>query len=85
MDLSVVIPVKNEAENVAPLVREIRAALDGFIGYEIVFIDDGSNDATAAEIRRLAAETPRLRLLRHTQSCGQSAAIRTGVRAARAA
>ncbi len=85
MDLSVVIPVKNEAENIPPLVREIRAALDGFIGYEIVFIDDGSNDATAAEIRRLAAETPRLRLLRHTQSCGQSAAIRTGVRAARAA
>ncbi len=85
MDLSVVIPVKNEAGNIAPLVREIRAALDGFIGYEIIFIDDGSNDATAAEIRQLAAETPRLRLLRHTQSCGQSAAIRTGVRAARAA
>jgi len=85
MDISVVIPVKNEAENIPPLVREIRAALDGFIGYEIVFIDDGSNDATAAEIRRLAAETPHLRLLRHTQSCGQSAAIRTGVRAARAA
>jgi dolichol-phosphate mannosyltransferase len=85
MDLSVVIPVKNEAGNIAPLVGEIRAALDGFIGYEIVFIDDGSNDATAAEIRRLAAETPRLRLLRHRQSCGQSAAIRTGVRAAQAA
>jgi dolichol-phosphate mannosyltransferase len=84
MDLSVVIPVKNEAGNIAPLVREIRAALDGFIGYEIIFIDDGSNDATAAEIRQLAAEIPRLRLLRHTQSCGQSAAIRTGVRAARA-
>ena len=85
MDLSVVIPVKNEAENIAPLVGEIRAALDGFIGYEIVFIDDGSNDATAAEILRLAVETPRLRLLRHAQSCGQSAAIRTGVRAAQAA
>ena len=55
MDISVVIPVKNEAENIPPLVREIRAALDGFIGYEIVFIDDGSNDATASEISRLAA------------------------------
>ena len=85
MDLSVVIPVKNEAENVAPLVGEIRGALDGFIGYEILFIDDGSDDATAAEILRLAAETPGLRLLRHAQSCGQSAALRTGVRAARAA
>src|SRR5260370_7434351 len=58
MDLSVVIPVKNEAENIPPLVREIRAALDGFIGYEIVFIDDGSNDATAAEIRQLPSSTP---------------------------
>jgi dolichol-phosphate mannosyltransferase len=85
MDLSVVIPVKNEAENIVPLVGEIRATLDGFIGYEILVIDDGSSDATAAQILRLAAETPQLRLLRHTQSCGQSAAIRTGVRAARAA
>ncbi|MBO0738810.1 MAG: glycosyltransferase, partial [Alphaproteobacteria bacterium] len=55
MDLSIVIPVKNEAGNVAPLVAEIRAALDGFIGYEIIFVDDGSNDATVAEILRLAA------------------------------
>jgi dolichol-phosphate mannosyltransferase len=85
MDLSVVIPVKNEAENIAPLVAEIRAALDGLVGYEILFIDDGSDDATAAEILRLATETPGLGLLRHAQSCGQSAAIRTGVRAARAA
>jgi dolichol-phosphate mannosyltransferase len=84
MDLSVVIPVKNEAENIAPLVREIRAALDGFIDYEVIFVDDGSGDETAAEIMRLAIETPRLRLLRHARSCGQSAAIRSGVRAARA-
>jgi dolichol-phosphate mannosyltransferase len=85
MDLSVVIPVKNEAESIAPLVSEIRAALDGFVSYEIVFIDDGSNDATAAEIAQLAADTPQIRLLRHAQSYGQSAAIRTGVKAARAA
>jgi dolichol-phosphate mannosyltransferase len=85
MDLSVVIPVKNEADNIAPLVGEICTALDGFLVYEIVFVDDGSNDTTAAEILRVAANTPRLRLLRHAQSCGQSAAIRTGVRAACAA
>jgi len=84
MDLSIVIPVKNEADNIAPLVEEIRAALDGFIGYEIIFIDDGSHDGTTAEVERLAAEMPRLRLLRHAQSCGQSAAIRSGVKAARA-
>jgi dolichol-phosphate mannosyltransferase len=85
MDLSIIIPVKNEAESVAPLVAEIRAALDGLIGYEIIFVDDGSEDTTATEIARLAAETLQLRLLRHSRGCGQSAAIRTGVKAARAA
>ena len=85
MDLSVVIPVKNEADNIAPLVDEICAALDDLVEYEILYIDDGSNDATASEILRLASTIPRVRLLRHTRNCGQSAAIRTGVRAARAA
>src|SRR5881398_694423 len=82
MELSVVIPVKNEAGNIAPLVAEIAAALDGRIDYEIVYIDDGSVDMTAAEIRDLQASLPRLRLGRHAVSCGQSAAIRSGVRAA---
>jgi|SRR6516165_516470 dolichol-phosphate mannosyltransferase len=85
MDLSVVIPVKNEAENIAPLAGEIRAALDGLVEYEILFVDDGSNDATGAEVSRLAARMPQVRLLHHARNCGQSAAIRTGVRAARAA
>jgi dolichol-phosphate mannosyltransferase len=85
MDLSVVIPVKDEAANVAPLVAELRAALDGLLDYEIVYVDDGSEDGTAAEVARLQAETPHLRLLRHMRSCGQSAAVRSGVRAARAA
>src|SRR5271156_1890912 len=85
MDLSVVIPVKNEAENIASLVGEIRAALDGLVEYEILYVDDGSSDASVAEISRLAAKMPQVRLLRHTRNCGQSAAIRTGVRAARAA
>jgi dolichol-phosphate mannosyltransferase len=84
MELSVVIPARNEAPNVAPLVAEIRRALDGRLDYEIVYVDDGSSDATAAEIRRLAAELPRLRLVRHRQSCGQSMAVRTGVKAAAA-
>ena len=85
MDLSVVIPLKNEAENIAPLAGEIRAALDGLVEYEILFVDDGSNDATGAEVSRLAARMPQVRLLHHARNCGQSAAIRTGVRAARAA
>jgi dolichol-phosphate mannosyltransferase len=84
MELSIVIPVRNEAGNIAPLVAEIRAALGGRLRYEILYVDDGSDDSTAAEIRRLAAEMPELSLLAHARSCGQSAAIRTGVRAARA-
>src|SRR5690348_7149249 len=84
MDLSVVIPARNEAPNVAPLVAEIRRALDGRLAYEIVYVDDGSSDATAAEAQRLASEVPSLRLIRHQASCGQSMAIVTGVKAAQA-
>ncbi len=84
MDLSIVIPVRNEAENIAPLVAEVRAALAGLLHYEILVIDDGSDDATADEVMRLARTPLPLRLLRHERNCGQSAAIRTGVRAAHA-
>ncbi len=85
MDLSIVIPVRNEAGNIAPLVAEIAAALDGEADYEIVYVDDGSTDATAAELARLRASRKQLRVVRHAKSCGQSAAIRSGVKAARAA
>jgi dolichol-phosphate mannosyltransferase len=83
MDLSVVIPVKNEAGNIAPLVAETAAALDRLVDYEIVYVDDGSTDATAAEIRDLQESMPCLRLVRHAWSCGQSTAIRSGVKVAR--
>ena len=78
MDLSVVIPVKNEAGNIAPLLAEIVAALDGLLRYEIVYVDDGSDDATADEIRRAQPRLPQLRLVRHDRSYGQSAAIHSG-------
>lgn len=83
MDLSIVIPVRNEAGNIAPLVAEIVAALDpAGVDYEIVYVNDGSTDATADEITRLQTTNKRLRLVSHAKSCGQSAAVRTGVRAA---
>jgi dolichol-phosphate mannosyltransferase len=83
MDLSVVIPVKNEADNIAPLFEEIRIALDEIADYEVLFIDDGSEDATVSKVLQLAGDPQRWRLLCHAKSYGQSAAIRTGVKAAR--
>ncbi len=82
--VSVVVPVRNEAGNIEPLVREIEAALAPSGPFEIIYVNDGSTDGTGAELARLAAKMPWLREMRHAQSCGQSAAVRTGVRAARA-
>ncbi|MBX9701118.1 MAG: glycosyltransferase family 2 protein [Acetobacteraceae bacterium] len=80
--VSVVVPVRNEAPNIAPLVAEIEAALAG-TAHEIVYVDDGSTDGTAAALREVAGRVPALRHLRHRTSCGQSAAVVTGVKAAR--
>jgi len=82
--LSVVLPAHNEADNLEPLIREIIAALDGVIDYEIVVTDDGSADATPRVLETMARETRRLRVLRHRKQSGQSAAMMTGFRAARA-
>jgi dolichol-phosphate mannosyltransferase len=84
MELSIVIPARNEAPNVAPLVAEIGAALDGVVNYEIVYVDDGSGDDTAGAIRAAMRGGAPVRLLRHAKSCGQSSAVRSGVLAARA-
>jgi len=83
--VSVVVPVRNEAENIAPLVGEIARALEGQWAFEVVYVNDGSSDGTDAELERLTAIHPWLRRVRHKQSCGQSAAVRTGVAAARGA
>ena len=81
--LSVVVPVKDEAGNVAPLAREIAAALKDE-AHEIIFVDDGSSDGTAAALKALKGEIPQLRVLRHGRNLGQSRGIRSGVEAARA-
>src|SRR5690606_28521138 len=82
--LSIVVPVFNEEDNVVPLAREIVDAIASPLTYEIVFVDDGSTDATTARIRRLRQEMQNVVLVRHVRRCGQSAAIRTGARDARA-
>jgi glycosyltransferase involved in cell wall biosynthesis len=82
--VSIVVPVRNEAGNIAPLVGEIAKAVDGLWSFEVVYVNDGSNDATEQELKQLIAQFSWLRHVRHRESCGQSAAVRSGVAAARA-
>ena len=81
--LSVVVPVFNERDNIAPLVGEIVAALRGVTDFEIVYVDDCSKDDSFAVLSALMASTPELRVLGHVSQSGQSTAIRSGVKAAR--
>lgn len=82
-DVSIVVPVRNEQDNVAPLIAEIAAALDGRWAYEIVYVNDGSADATGERLADEMKARKNLRQIRHATSSGQSAAVRTGIRAAR--
>ncbi len=85
LQVSVVIPVCNEQDNVLPLAREIHSALGGRCRHETIFVDDGSTDGTAAAVRAARLDgMPQIRLIRHAVRSGQSAAVATGVRAARA-
>lgn len=79
---SLVIPARNEAGNMAPLIADIERMAEAFGALEVIVVSDGSTDGTDAELARLMATRPWLRALRHDRSCGQSAAIRTGARAA---
>jgi dolichol-phosphate mannosyltransferase len=84
-ELSLVIPVYNERENLAPLLSEIAAALrPARPSYEVVAVDDGSTDGSRDELRRLRAEHPELRLVGFERNAGQTAAFAAGFRAARA-
>ena len=83
MTVTVVIPALNEAGNVGRLIDETFRVLPQNILSEMIVIDDGSSDRTGDEIKSLISIHPRLRYIRHSIRTGQSAAIRTGVLAAR--
>ena len=80
--VSIVIPMRNEAENIGPLVADIATACAGLDDFEIIVVDDGSTDDTAARGIALGPDFPMLRVIRHKESGGQSAAVHTGVREA---
>jgi len=82
--LAVVVPLHNEAGNVLALIEEIQAALQSRLEFEVLCVDDASDDDTPARLAEAALRFPRLRVLRHRVRCGQSTAIATGVRHARA-
>ncbi len=84
-ELSVVVPVFNERDNVTPLVDEIVAALRGGVAFEIVYVDDCSRDDTVAVLKALKQRVPELRVLQHMTQSGQSTGVRNGVKAARGA
>jgi len=80
--LSVVVPVRNEQDNVALLIAEIDAALQSFT-HEIIYVNDGSTDETHARLKQLQMQFPQLHIVRHANSCGQSTAVRSGVKTAK--
>lgn len=84
-NLSIVIPVCNEEESIGALLQEIDQVVDSSIGYEIVVVDDGSRDATLTVLSELKQSLQQLRVICHLQNSGQSTAIRTGIKQARAA
>jgi len=80
--VSVVAAVLNEAENIRPVLTEMAHALEGLKPFEVIFVDDGSTDATLAELLACRDVLPELRVLSHDRRCGKSAALRTGIEAA---
>ena len=83
MKLSIVVPVHNENENLRSLIEEIESAVVGLGEHEIVYVDDGSSDDTLSRLVALKASFPALRVLHHIRCCGQSTALRTGIKAAK--
>lgn len=81
--VTVVVPVLNERDNIRPLIAEIVTVLEGRTEFEIVYVDDGSTDTTLETLMEIQHTEPRLRVFSHSRRSGQSAGLRTGIIAAR--
>lgn len=84
LEFSIVIPAKDEADSIGPLIEEIAACLEGVTLFEVVCVDDGSRDDTGTVLRQAQARYPWLRVIRHEEPCGQSTATLTGVQRSQA-
>ena len=82
-EVSVLVPVMNEQGNIRPLIDEIAAVYDGR-AFEIIYVNDASNDGTAADLTAAQKDVPELRVIHHQNRSGQSAAVRTALLASRA-
>lgn len=82
MQVSIVVPVHNEVDNIEPLVNEIIIAMQEAEAYEIIYVDDGSNDRTPEVLSQIFQRNASLKVIRHEFSCGQSTAVRTGIKSA---
>jgi len=84
MDVSVVIPIFNERENLRPLHSELTEAMAGLgRSYEVLYVDDGSTDGSRDVLRRIHAEDPRVRLMVFRRNFGQTAAVAAGLQHSR--
>jgi glycosyltransferase involved in cell wall biosynthesis len=82
-ELSIVIPLRDEESNVVPLHEELTRVLSGLgLSYEIILVEDGSEDGTFARLRDIQATDPRVRVIRFTRNFGQTAAFAAGFAAA---
>lgn len=84
MDISIVIPTYNEEDNVLPLYKEIKAAMDGLKKeYEIIYVDDGSTDRTFSNLEKLNSKDRKVRIIKFRKNFGQTAAMDAGFKAAK--
>jgi dolichol-phosphate mannosyltransferase len=83
VQVSIVIPVHNEADNIVPLLQEIVEVLKAAKAYEIIVVNDGSNDGTSQALAQALKQINALRVIWHELSCGQSTAVSTGIKAAK--